>query len=119
MGDISVFHNPRCSKSRAGLAAAQEVGPVRIVRYLNEPPTESELLELLEILEDPPAALVRRDANFKAAGLTASDVETAEQVASVLAKHPNLMERPVIVRDGRAIIGRPTERIGAWLRSGT
>lgn len=115
MSVISIYHNPRCSKSRAGLTALQGVGQVRVVQYLKEPLARDELLSLLEILEDPPGALVRRDANFKAAGLTASDVETAEQVASVLAKHPNLMERPVIVRDDRAIIGRPTERISAWL----
>lgn len=115
VSDITIYHNPRCSKSRAGLAAAREVSPVRIIQYLKEPLTETEILELLEKLEDLPGALVRRDANFKAAGLTTADVETAEQVAAVLAEHPKLMERPVLVRGNKAIVGRPTERVVEWL----
>lgn len=115
MSEVNVYHNPRCSKSRAGLAAAQAVGPVKIVQYLKEPLGEGELLGLLGILQDPPSALVRRDAAFKEAGLKASDVETAEQVAAVLAKNPKLMERPVLVRGSSAIIGRPAERVVDWL----
>lgn len=88
---------------------------MQVVQYLKEPLTETEILGLLEKLEDPPGALVRRDASFKAAGLTSADVETAEQVAAVLAVHPKLMERPVLVRGNRAIVGRPTERVAQWL----
>lgn len=54
MSEVTVYHNPRCSKSRAGLAAAQAVGPVKIVQYLKEPLGEGELLGLLGILQDPP-----------------------------------------------------------------
>lgn len=113
MSDVAIYHNPRCSKSRAGLAAA---GPgARVVEYLKTPPSTEELTALLAILEDPPSALVRRDALFKELGLTAGDVASAEQVAAVLARHPKLMERPVLVREGRAIIGRPVERVAPFL----
>ena len=116
MSDLRLFHNPRCSKSRAALAAVQEAGTdVAVVEYLKNPPTREELLDLLGKLQDPPAALVRRDPAFKEAGLTEADVATAEQVADVLAAHPALMERPVLVRQDRAIIGRPTERVAPFL----
>ncbi|MBW3086723.1 Arsenate reductase [Austwickia sp. TVS 96-490-7B] len=116
MSDVQIFHNPRCSKSRAALSAAADAGAdVRIVDYLRTAPTRDELLAVLAILEDAPSALVRRDAGFAHAGLTDADVHTAEQVADVLAAHPELMERPVLVRGNRAIIGRPTERVAAFL----
>lgn len=116
MTHYRLFHNARCSKSRAALAAVQEAGVVvEVVEYLKVAPTEQELLELLGKLEDPPSALVRRDPAFAEAGLTAADVQTAEQVARVLAEHPALMERPVLVRGDRAIIGRPTERVAPFL----
>lgn len=117
MSDLHLFHNPRCSKSRAALAAVQEAGvAVDVVEYLKTAPTRAELLDLLGKLEDPPATLVRRDPAFAEAGLTDADVQTAEQVADVLAAHPALMERPVLVRGDRAIIGRPTERVEPFLR---
>ena len=58
---------------------------------------------------------MRRDPRFKELGLTASDVETAEQVVEVLEAHPELMERPVLVKGDRAIIGRPTERVRPFI----
>lgn len=116
MSDVRLFHNPRCSKSRAALAAVQESGTTAdVVEYLKTPPTRPELLDLLGKLEDPPSALVRRDPAFAAAGLTDADVQTAEQVADVLTERPALMERPVLVRGDRAIIGRPTERVAPFL----
>ena len=64
-------------------------------------------MEVLEILDASPADLVRRDENFKASGLHDDDIVTAELVARVLAENPTLAQRPVLLRDGRAIIGRP------------
>ena len=73
-------------------------------------------IELLEKLEDPPTDLVRRDANFTKLGVTDADVETADQVADLLAQHPVLMQRPVLVKGDRAIIGRPKDRVPEFLR---
>ena len=86
-----------------------------IVRYLDEPLSLDALRELLAILQDPPSALVRRDPLFRELGLREEDVQTAEQVAAVIAEHPSLMQRPVLQRGGSAIIGRPPERVAAFL----
>lgn len=116
MNDLKILHNPRCSKSRQAVAAA-EGQEAEIVQYLKEPLTRAELIDLLGILEDEPTLLVRRDATFKQLGLTDDDVATAEQVADVLAENPKLMERPVLIRGDRAIIGRPTERVQPFLQA--
>lgn len=118
MATITIFHNPNCSSSRAATEAAESLGiPVDIRRYQlkAERPSESELLDLLAILEDEPTALVRRDANFAKLGLTEGEVQTHAQVAAVLAQHPELIQRPVLIADGEAIIGRPKDRIAAFL----
>ncbi len=114
--EVTIFHNPRCSKSRAAMAAADTAGvDVNVVRYLDEPPDEATLRDLLAKLEDPPQALVRRE-NWKELGVTADDIADAAGVIKVLTAHPQLMERPVLVRGDRAIIGRPTERAEEFLR---
>ena len=74
-----------------------------------------EIVELAGMLEDPVTDLVRRDANFTKLGLTDADVETVDQVADVLAEHFALLQRPIIVRDGRAIVGRPKDRVAPFL----
>lgn len=115
--DVTILHNPRCSKSRAALGAADEAGVTPdVVRYLDEPLDAAALRDLLAKLEDPPAALVRR-ADARSAGVDIGDLDDADHVAELLAAHPALMERPVLVRGDRAIIGRPTERAEAFLRA--
>lgn len=116
MSDVQIYHNPRCSKSRAALAAIDETGlDAEVTLYLKTPPSATELRRLVDIVDDEPSALVRRDPAFREAGLTAADVQTPEQVVDVLTRYPALMERPVIVRGDRAIIGRPTERVAPFL----
>jgi arsenate reductase len=118
MADITIFHNPNCSSSRAATEIAGELGiPVDIRRYQlkAERPTVEELTALLVILEDEPTDLVRRDANFTKLGLTEADVHRADQVADVLAAHPELIQRPVLVAGDAAIIGRPKDRIAPFL----
>ncbi|WP_116115454.1 ArsC/Spx/MgsR family protein [Austwickia chelonae] len=116
MTEIRMFHNTHCSKSRAALETLQDKGlDAQIVDYTKVPLTRVQLIELLGKLEDPPSALVRRDEAFAKAGLTDADVQTVDQVATVLADHPGLMERPVLVRGDRAVIGRPAERVSAFL----
>jgi arsenate reductase (glutaredoxin) len=118
MSDVVIFHNPNCSTSRHAVEVAGELGvDVSLRKYMlkSERPTREEIVTLLGQLEDPPTDLVRRDAKFKQYGLTDDDVATADQVADVLAEHPELLQRPVIVKDDRAIIGRPKDRVAPFL----
>lgn len=115
MADVTLLHNTRCSTSRAALAAA-EGQDVEVVEYLKNPLTRAELVDLLGKLEDEPSDLVRRDPLFRELGFSEDDVRTADQVADVLAEHPKLMQRPVLIRGDRAIIGRPKDRVPAFLR---
>src|SRR5690606_21144434 len=105
MPEVTVLHNPRCSTSRAAMDEAARVGvPVQEVRYLDQPLDRHQLLELIDRLDDPATDLVRRDAFFTSLGLTDADVQTADQVAELLAEHPRLMQRPVLIRGERAMI---------------
>lgn len=119
MADLTIFHNPRCSTSRAALDAVSAAGAeASVVQYLKTPLDEAGLRELLAKLADPVTDLVRRDAAFKELGLTDGDVATPDQVVAVLLQHPRLMQRPVLVRGDRAIIGRPKDRVPAFLAEG-
>ncbi|MEH3034663.1 MAG: arsenate reductase [Aeromicrobium erythreum] len=116
MADTTVLHHPGCSTSRHALESAQAQGvEVDVVKYLKEPLDRQALLDLLAVLEDEPADLVRKDAFFKDQGLDAADYTTPEQVADLLVEHPRLLQRPVLVRGDRAIIGRPKDRADAFL----
>lgn len=116
MADVTLYHNPRCTKSRQALQIADNAGEqfsVDVVRYLDTPPSTDELRAILDKLEDEPARLVRRE-RWEKLGVTADDVATPEGVVAVLTKHPALMERPLIVTADRAFIGRPTERVSEF-----
>lgn len=118
MASVTIFHNPNCSTSRYAVEVAEEQGvDYDIVKYMlkSERPTREQLTVLVSEIEDPVTDLVRRDANFKKLGLTDADVETPEQVIDVLTEHGELLQRPILVRDGKAIIGRPKDRVPAFL----
>jgi arsenate reductase len=116
MADVTIFHNPNCSTSKFALGEADRLAVDHEVRqYLKTPPSKAELLELIDQLEDPPADLVRKDPFFKELGLDEADYTTPEAVAGLLVEHPRLMQRPVIVRGGKAIIGRPKDRVEAFI----
>ena len=102
MADVRIYHNPNCSTSKAALAEAESAGvDTDVVQYLKAPLDRDQLLELISILEDEPAALVRKDPYFKEQGLVADDYTTPEEVADLLVEHPRLMQRPVLVRGGK------------------
>ena len=86
-----------------------------IVNYLKTPPDEATLRWIVDHLEDPITDLVRRDAVFTKMGLTDADVATADQIVAVLTKTPKLLQRPVVVKGSKAIIGRPKDRVRALL----
>lgn len=108
---IKIYHNPRCSKSRAGLAIVEASGHTfEIIKYLENQLSEEEITELIKLLGISPIDLVRKNEKiwkdeFK--GKTLSD----EAVISALAKYPKLIERPIVVNNDKAIIGRPPENI--------
>jgi arsenate reductase len=116
MSDVTILHNTACSTSRHALDEAAATGvDAEVVQYLKKPLDRAALLDLMGKLEDPPADLVRKDGFFKAQGLIADDYVTAEAVADLLVEYPRLMQRPVLVRGDRAIIGRPKDRVAAFL----
>lgn len=113
---VTLLHNPRCSTSRSALEELTGAGvETEVVRYLSTPLDEAQLRELLAKLEDPATDLVRRDTTFASLGLGEDDIATPDQVVAVLTEHPRLMQRPVLIRGDRAIIGRPKDRVAAFL----
>jgi len=116
MTDVVVFHNSACSTSRHALETLENAGvQAHIVHYLKTPLDHEQLLELIGKLDDPPSDLVRKDGFFKQLGLAADDYLTPAAVAALLVEHPRLMQRPVIEKDGRAIIGRPKDRVADFI----
>lgn len=109
---VVIYHNPSCSKSRSALDILNERGvEPEVVNYKAHPLDRPTIERIVDLVPDPPSALVRRDQNFKALGLDIADFQTAEAVVDLLTEHGILMERPVIVRGDRAVIGRPPEQV--------
>lgn len=116
MADVTLFHNPDCSTSKHALDETKSAPTdTDVVQYLKTPLDRSALLALIDKLEDPPADLVRKDGFFADQELAAADYTTPEAVADLLVLHPRLMQRPVLVKGDRAIIGRPKDRVAAFL----
>ena len=106
---MTIYHNPKCTKSRGTLALLQERGiEPRIVEYLKTPPTAGELRAIVEKLGIKPEQLVRKGEDIykaKYAGRTLTDAQWIE----AMVRDPILIERPIVVRGKRAVIGRPPE----------
>jgi arsenate reductase (glutaredoxin) len=95
---------------------AEELGvDAQIVVYQKTPPDRATLEAIVAKLEDPVTDLVRRDSLWQKLGLTEADAETPEQVIELLLAHKMLLQRPIVVTDSTAIIGRPKERVRAVL----
>lgn len=108
-----ILHNPRCSKSREALQLLRDRGvELPVVEYLQKPLKQSELRELCWLLDVPPLAIVRTgEALFKQLGLKAKSGTSDDQWLDVLAEHPQLMERPIVIYRGKAVVGRPAEKV--------
>ncbi|SMR81449.1 arsenate reductase [Aliiroseovarius halocynthiae] len=106
-----IWHNPRCSKSRQTLALLEEHGEdVAVRRYLDDAPTEAELRAALAALNATPIEIMRKGEKvFKDLGLSA-DTPEDDLIAAMLA-HPVLIERPIVLKDGKARMGRPPESV--------
>ena len=110
MGD-SLYYNPECSKCRTADSLLRERGVVATqVRYLEAAPTVDDLRRLMDLLgiDDPKEMVRTKEPVYEELGLAGA---TAEQLLSAVAEHPILLERPILVRDGRAVIARPPERV--------
>ena len=108
---LTIYHNPRCMKSRQTLALIEEKGENFIIKeYLKTPPSKEELLKITELLEIKPLDLIRKgEAEFKEnyKGKNLSDDEWLDAMIA----HPKLIERPIVLFENKAVIGRPPENV--------
>lgn len=108
---ITILHNPRCGKSREGLTLVESSKkPYQVIKYLEQPLTEQELIELIQKLNITPIDLIRQKESvwieqYKGKKLTDSAIIKA------IVKHPILMERPIVINENQAVIGRPSQKI--------
>lgn len=117
MSDITIYHNPRCSKSRQTLALIEDAGIApTIVEYLKAPPTAAQLGDLIDQLACAPTDIIRfKEALAGELGISKADSRSREDWLQLLADNPKLIERPIVTRGGRAVIGRPPETVTALL----
>lgn len=108
---LTIWHNPRCSKSRQTLAILEEKGLSPEVRlYLEDAPSEAEIRETLDLLGMAPRELMRKgEADYKDQGL--ASVEDDAALVSAMHATPKLIERPIVFNEGKAKIGRPPEGV--------
>ncbi|MEE9444765.1 MAG: arsenate reductase (glutaredoxin) [Cocleimonas sp.] len=110
--EATIYHNPRCSKSRAAMELLTEKGvETDVVKYLETPPDRTTLIDLLDMLGLNPRDLMRKgEAEYKDNNL-ADESLSDDDLLDALLKYPKLMERPIVVKNGQAAIGRPIENI--------
>lgn len=112
---MKIYHNPRCSKSRQGLAILEESSlQFETIKYLDTPVTEEELSEIIKLLDIDPINLVRKGEaiwkeNYK------GKVLTDAEIVSAMVANPKLIERPIVINNGKAVIGRPPKIIKSIL----
>lgn len=111
MSNIQIWHNPRCSKSRNGLKILEENGiEAKVVKYLDAPHTQEEITDLLKMLGMNARELMRtKEAIYKELDLKNEDDES--KLIKAMVENPKLIERPIVIKDGKAVIGRPIENI--------
>ena len=113
---VTIYHNPRCSKSRSTLELLRSRGlEPKVIEYLKTPPSAAELDAILGKLGLEPRQLIRAgEAAYKDAGLDDPTLDRATLIAAMV-EHPVLIERPIVLANGKAAIGRPPENVLAIL----
>ena len=108
-----ILHNPRCTKSRQTLKLTEDNNlDLSIIEYLKTPPTVSELDEICNKLGVEPLEITRtKEKLFAELGLTAKDKKTRKEWLKILSENPKLIERPIVIYNNKAIIGRPPEKV--------
>lgn len=116
MERITLYHNPACGNSRGALEMlrARDL-EFDIIEYLKDHPTRERLEKIIDLLDGPVADLVRKDKRFKELKLNPADYVEKKAVVALLLEHPELMQRPIVIRGKRAIIARPPEKLAALL----
>ena len=117
MSSVKIWHNPRCSKSREAMKVIEENNcESEVVKYLESTPSAQEIKNTLKMLELSARELMRtKEDIYKELNL--KDETNEDKLIEAMAANPKLIERPVLFKDGKAIIGRPTERIAEFLNS--
>ena len=111
---LTIYHNPRCSKSRETLRLLRESGVEHdIVEYLGKPPTAERILQLAALLSVPVSELLRRGEHEFTAAPDLPDIDDNEALAAWIARNPKVLQRPIVVDDdgNRAVVGRPPENV--------
>ncbi|WP_204113811.1 arsenate reductase (glutaredoxin) [Shimia biformata] len=110
MAVITIWHNPRCSKSRQTLALIEDKGAVTIRKYLEDAPSAEEIRAALDLLGLAPVEIMRTgEARFRELGLAKTD--EGDRLIAAMAENPILIERPIVFANGKAAIGRPPEAV--------
>lgn len=111
MANITIWHNPRCSKSRNAVTLLEEQGvEAEVFKYLDTPPTKEELVEMLAMLGLSARELMRtKETIYKELNLKEETDE--DKLIEAMVANPKLIERPIVIKDGKAAIGRPIENI--------
>ncbi|WP_373029417.1 arsenate reductase (glutaredoxin) [Sulfurovum sp.] len=111
MANVTIWHNPRCSKSRNAAALLEEKGiDAEVVKYLDTPPTKEELTAVLKMLGITARELMRtKEDIYKELNL--KEVTDEDKLIEAMVENPKLIERPIVMKDGKAAIGRPLENI--------
>ena len=113
---VKIYHNPRCSKSRETLKLVEEQGvELEVIEYLKQPPTAAELQAILTKLSLKPRQLMRtKEAEYKENGLDDPSLSDAELIEAMI-RIPKLIERPIVLANDKAAVGRPPESVLAIL----
>lgn len=112
MTEVTIYHNPKCSKSRQTLQLLRDQGiEPNIIEYLKTPPSAAELKRILKMLKLSPRELLRKkEAEYKEAGLDKADISDSA-IINAMIEYPRLIERPIVVVNQQAALGRPPEQI--------
>lgn len=108
---ITIYHNPRCTKSRQGLQILENSGKdFEVVKYLEDVPSKEELKNLIKLLNILPIDLVRKSEDIWKAQYKDKDLSN-EDIINAMIEHPKLIERPIVINESKAVVGRPPEVI--------
>ena len=110
--DVTIYFNPKCSKCRLSIELLEKQGQhAEVIEYLDTPPDAGTLASILDMLGMQPRDLMRKhEKEYAEAGLDNPEL-SREQLINAMIEHPRLIERPIVIKNGKAIIGRPPEKV--------
>ena len=113
---MKIYHNPRCRKSREGLQLLENSHQnFKIIDYLKDPPTQKELKDILNMLGFKPIQLVRKNESIWKENYKNKEL-TDYEIVKAMCDHPKLIERPIVIKGNKAVLGRPPENIEELLK---